>query len=117
MEICVTELIRQSIISYDTRIDVKEMIKQYESDTLFKTPVPAKRPIMETEEEKAFVGIMIENLITSTWGGKWPDPIDIDALRNHPLYCHVLKRIEGNYNKYWNRKWHKFSMGVNYIIF
>lgn len=100
MEICVTELIRQSIISYDTRIDVKEMIKQYESDTLFKTPVPAKRPIMETEEEKAFVGIMIENLITSTWGGKWPDPIDIDALRNHPLYCHVLKRIEGNYNKY-----------------
>jgi hypothetical protein len=24
---------------------------------------------------------------------------------------------EGTYNKYWNRKWHKFSMGVNYIIF
>jgi hypothetical protein len=23
---------------------------------------------------------------------------------------------EGTYNKYWNRKWHKFSMGVNYII-
>ena len=100
MEICVTEMIKQSIISYDTRIEVKEMIKQYESDTLFKTPVPAKRPIMETEEEKAFVGIMIENLITSTWGGKWPDPIDIDVLRSHPLYCHVIKRIEGNYKKY-----------------
>ena len=24
---------------------------------------------------------------------------------------------EGTYNKYWNRKWHKFSMGVNYVIF
>ena len=24
---------------------------------------------------------------------------------------------EGTYNKYWNRNWHNFSMGVNYIIF
>ena len=25
--------------------------------------------------------------------------------------------IEGKYNKYWNREWHDFSFGVNYIIF
>lgn len=25
--------------------------------------------------------------------------------------------IEGKYNKYWNRKWHDFSVGVNYVIF
>ena len=25
--------------------------------------------------------------------------------------------LEGKYNKYWNRKWHDFSVGVNYIIF
>ena len=25
--------------------------------------------------------------------------------------------IEGTYNKYWNREWHDFSLGVNYIIF
>ena len=24
---------------------------------------------------------------------------------------------EGKYNKYWNRKWHNFSIGVNYVIF
>ncbi len=24
---------------------------------------------------------------------------------------------EGKYNKYWNRKWHDFSIGINYIIF
>ena len=24
---------------------------------------------------------------------------------------------EGKYNKYWNREWHDFSVGVNYIIF
>ena len=74
MEICVTELIRQGTINYDTRIEVKEMIKQYESDTLFKTPIPAKRPIMETEEEKAFVGIMIENLDYLYMGWKVAGP-------------------------------------------
>ncbi len=25
--------------------------------------------------------------------------------------------IEGKYNKYWNREWHNFSLGVNYVIF
>ena len=24
--------------------------------------------------------------------------------------------LEGKYNKYWNRKWHNFSIGINYII-
>ena len=24
---------------------------------------------------------------------------------------------EGKYNKYWNRKWHNFSIGINYVIF
>ena len=25
--------------------------------------------------------------------------------------------VEGKYNKYWNREWHDFSLGINYIIF
>jgi len=25
--------------------------------------------------------------------------------------------VEGKYNKYWNREWHDFSFGINYIIF
>ena len=25
--------------------------------------------------------------------------------------------LEGKYNKYWNREWHDFSVGINYIIF
>ena len=24
---------------------------------------------------------------------------------------------EGNYNKYWNREWHGFSVGINYRVF
>jgi hypothetical protein len=23
---------------------------------------------------------------------------------------------EGTYNKYWNRRWHKFSVGLNYTL-
>ena len=25
--------------------------------------------------------------------------------------------LEGKYNKYWNRNWHDFSVGVNYVIY
>ena len=25
--------------------------------------------------------------------------------------------VEGTYNKYWNREWHGFSLGINYVIF
>ena len=30
---------------------------------------------------------------------------------------HLGMFIEGKYNKYWNRKWHDFSVGINYVIF
>jgi hypothetical protein len=25
--------------------------------------------------------------------------------------------VEGKYNKYWNREWYDFKLGINYIIF
>ena len=33
------------------------------------------------------------------------------------LNKHLGIFIEGKYNKYWNRTWHDFSVGLNYIIF
>ena len=30
---------------------------------------------------------------------------------------HLGVFIEGKYNKYWNREWHGFSLGINYTIF
>ncbi len=30
---------------------------------------------------------------------------------------HLGVFVEGKYNKYWNRTWHDFSVGVNYVIF
>ena len=30
---------------------------------------------------------------------------------------HLGVFLEGKYNKYWNREWHDFSVGINYVIF
>ena len=30
---------------------------------------------------------------------------------------HLGMFVEGTYNKYWNREWHDFSLGINYVIF
>ena len=100
IEVCVTEMIKQNIVTYDTRIDVKESIKMYQSDKIFDSSVGAKRPIRDCEEERAFVGILIENLITSTWCNKWPEIVGIQNLKNHPMYTHCYKRIESGYMRY-----------------
>ena len=30
---------------------------------------------------------------------------------------HLGYFVEGKYNKYWNREWYDFKLGINYIIF
>ena len=99
MEHCVTSLIKQSIISYDTRIKLKQHIKMYNSSKVFKNK-PVRRPILQTEEERALVGIIIENLITSSWLNEWPDLCDYTLLKDHPMYTHCYSRIEKLCKKY-----------------
>ncbi len=49
-------------------------------------------------------------------GGQWLD-YSGGIIFGYKLNKSLGLFAEGAYNKYWNRKWHKFSMGVNYIIF
>lgn len=98
IEHCVTELLKQNIIKYDTRIKLRENIKMFNRTNLFDKYVSP--PKIETDEERAFVGILIENLITSSWLMKWPEVQDIDILRNHPMYTHCFKKIESRYKLY-----------------
>lgn len=49
-------------------------------------------------------------------GGNWVD-YSGGVIFGYKLNRSLGLFAEGTYNKYWNRKWHKFSMGVNYIIF
>ena len=49
-------------------------------------------------------------------GGNWVD-YNAGLIFGYKLNRSLGLFAEGTYNKYWNRKWHKFSMGINYIIF
>ena len=98
VEHSVTEIIKQNMIKYDTRIKLREHVKQYESSKIFEQSIPA--PKIDTEEERGFIGILIENLITSSWTNVWPELDDIDKLRNHPMYTHCIKKIEKKLKTY-----------------
>ncbi len=98
LEHTVTELIRQSIIKYDSRIFIKENIKPYNFEKLFDENVYLGYTI-QTEEEKAFVGVLIENLITSTWANRWP-PVSNYHTDGNPMYSHCSKRIKVFQTKY-----------------
>lgn len=49
-------------------------------------------------------------------GGQWTD-YSAGLIFGHKLTKSLGLFAEGTYSKYWNRNWHKFSMGINYIIF
>jgi hypothetical protein len=99
MEHCVTELLRQQIIKYDTIIKLKENIKIYDFGKAFQENAP-KSPKIETDEDKSFVGILIENLITSSWVNEWPSIEDLDYIKSNPMYAHCFKRIEKIHTTY-----------------
>ena len=100
IERSVTELIRQSILVYDTRIKIKKNIKPFHFEKCFEGEISCKRPVMLTEEDRAFVGLIIENLITSTWSGRWPQILGISELKNNPMYCHIFHKLEVAHRKY-----------------
>ena len=49
-------------------------------------------------------------------GGQWLD-YNGGLIFGYKLDKSLGVFAEGKYNKYWNRKWHDFSIGINYIIF
>ena len=77
-----------------------------------------------------------KNFWFHTWGNIMPYHLDTDNTYSYHkfnngqwidyslglIYGYRLNKslgifVEGRYNKYWNRKWHNFSVGVNYVIF
>jgi len=49
-------------------------------------------------------------------GEQWYD-YSGGLIFGYKLNKHLGVFVEGKYNKYWNREWHDFSLGVNYILF
>ena len=48
--------------------------------------------------------------------GQWID-YSIGLIFGYRFNKSLGTFIEGRYNKYWNRDWHNFSVGLNYVIF
>ena len=96
---CVTELIRASVIKYDTRILLAEQTKMYDTGKLFEKGVNHKILPISTEEERCFVGVLIENLITSTWKNQWPRS-PVSNVKDNPMYIHLIKRLTNSEKKY-----------------
>ena len=48
--------------------------------------------------------------------GQWVD-YSIGLIFGYRFNKSLGTFIEGRYNKYWNRDWHNFSVGLNYVIF
>ena len=49
-------------------------------------------------------------------GNQWND-YSGGLIFGYKLNKHLGCFVEGKYNKYWNREWHDFKIGVNYVIF
>ena len=49
-------------------------------------------------------------------GGQWID-YSGGLIFGWKANKHLGFFLEGKYNKYWNREWHDFKLGVNYVIF
>jgi len=48
-------------------------------------------------------------------GGQWID-YSGGLIFGYKITKSLGVFLEGKYNKYWNRRWHNFSVGINYII-
>ncbi len=96
----VTLIIRQNIIKYKTKMKLKKYAKIYNKKKCSEKLNNLKLPIMNTDEERSFIGIFVENLITSTWLSNWPNIISIDYIENNPMYIHCIKQIKYMRNKY-----------------
>jgi len=93
----VTELLRQSIISFETKAYLKSFAKKYETK-----PLPSLRmESFQNEEGCAFVGILFESLILSSWTNQWPrGPFTENHLTQHDVFAHFSPMVDALRKKY-----------------
>lgn len=93
----VTELLRQNIISFETKQILKSFVKKYEINTI----VPVRSDEFRNEEGCAFMGILFETLILSNWTKKWCTSACTDNLvTQHDMFVNFLPKIQDYRKKY-----------------
>lgn len=101
----VTELLRQNILQYDTRVLFKSYVKKMTTSEIIKDgqipPIP--KSCLQSEEERSFVGVCIEVLMTSLWTNHFPDTPPLYEIQTNPYYQHCIGKIitlRNLYNQY-----------------
>ena len=93
----VTELLRQNILSFETKQFLRSFSKKYRS-----VPIASLRvENFRTEEGSAFVGILLESLILSSWKNSWPfGPCSMGDVTQHEMFSHfhpMIKKSRASY--------------------
>lgn len=93
----VTELLRQNILSFETKQILRSFCKRYRS-----LPIPSLRiESLRTEEASAFVGVLLESLILSTWKTTWPSgPCSQGDVAQHEVFSHFHPMIQKSRKAY-----------------
>lgn len=100
LEHSTTELLRQNIIQYNTRLYFKSFIKKTIYTDVSSTISTLPSRILKSEEERCFVGICIEILINSTWTNRFPSIPSLDDIIDNPYYVHCISKIQSLKKKY-----------------
>lgn len=104
MEHNVTELLRQNILQYETRMLFKSFVKKrIETDiwTSSSSPPPnLPKSCLVSEEERSFVGVCLEVLMTTLWKGSFPAVPGISDVEQNPYYQHCIAKIRTLRNEY-----------------
>lgn len=92
----VTEVLRQSILSYGLRAELRAMAKFTSNGFAEGTRI---RWTMRNEEEAGFMGVLYEVLITCAWTNQWPrlDMGSLSILQN-PMYAHCKNRLQKRFH-------------------
>lgn len=91
-----TEILRQGIISYTTRLECMKCVTPSLSTTLFPGievgGLQAWRSEMARsvprEDQKALIGILVEHLLCCAWNRQWPPDRDLGGVDDNPLAGH-----------------------------
>jgi hypothetical protein len=98
MEHSVTDILRQNVIKYDTRLHFQSFIKKVlkrscmPPNIFHNTPLP--KIILKNEEERAFVGVCLEVLMTTEWKRSFPKTPSITEIEFNPMYTHCIRQIK-----------------------
>lgn len=85
----ITELLRQNILTFETKERLRSMAKRYRS-----TPIPSVRiDKFRTEEGSAFVGLLFESLILTTWTRSWLKGHCCEDVPQHAVFHYFSSSV------------------------